>query len=125
MSRLPRLTGRQLIAALRKAGFHPIRVKGSHHFLRHPDGRCTVVPVHRGESIGPGLMSKIYEIARCRSANCETCCRGQRRLSSKAEKPGTRVCRVPLKPGQTAGIPGGLASEPSGRKRSAVLCAHV
>lgn len=27
--------------------------------MRHADGRCTVVPVHRGETIGPGLMSKI------------------------------------------------------------------
>lgn len=59
MTKLPRVTGRQIIAALRKAGFEVIRVKGSHHFLRHPDGRCTVVPVHRGEIIGPGLMSKI------------------------------------------------------------------
>jgi predicted RNA binding protein YcfA (HicA-like mRNA interferase family) len=27
--------------------------------LRHSDGRHTVVPVHRGETIGPGLMSQI------------------------------------------------------------------
>ena len=59
MTRLPRLTGRRVIAALRKAGFGVARVKGSHHFLEHPDGRCTVVPVHAGETIGPGLMSKI------------------------------------------------------------------
>ena len=26
---------------------------------RHPDGRCTVVPVHSGETIGPGLFNKI------------------------------------------------------------------
>jgi len=36
-----------------------IRVRGSHHFLRHPDGRRTVVPVHRGEMIGTGLLAKI------------------------------------------------------------------
>ena len=36
-----------------------IRIKGSHHFLQHPDGRSTVVPVHSGETLGPGLMSKI------------------------------------------------------------------
>jgi predicted RNA binding protein YcfA (HicA-like mRNA interferase family) len=59
MSRLPRPTGRQVMAALRKVGFEVIRVRGSHHFLRHSDGRCTVVPVHRGETIGPGLMAKI------------------------------------------------------------------
>jgi len=27
--------------------------------VSHPDGRRTVVPVHRGEVIGPGLMLKI------------------------------------------------------------------
>jgi len=59
MTRLPRITGQRLVAALRKAGFEVIRVKGSHHFLRHPDRRHTVVPVHRGETIGPGLMSQI------------------------------------------------------------------
>jgi predicted RNA binding protein YcfA (HicA-like mRNA interferase family) len=59
MTRLPRIKGQELVAALRRAGFEMLRVKGSHYFLRHPDGRCTVVPVHRGEVIGPGLMSKI------------------------------------------------------------------
>ncbi|MGB9754354.1 type II toxin-antitoxin system HicA family toxin [Roseiflexus castenholzii] len=44
---------------MRKAGFEVIRVKGSYHFLQHPDGQRTVVPVHRGETIGSGLMSKI------------------------------------------------------------------
>ena len=59
MTKLPRITGQQAIAALRKARFEVVRVRGSHHFLRHIDGRRTVVPVHRGEVIGPGLMSKI------------------------------------------------------------------
>ena len=59
MSKLPRLTGKELIAALRKAGFEVIRVRGSHHFLRHGDGRTTVVPAHSGEAIGPGLLNKI------------------------------------------------------------------
>lgn len=36
-----------------------MRIKGSHHFLRHADGRRTVIPVHRGEVIGAGLMLKI------------------------------------------------------------------
>jgi predicted RNA binding protein YcfA (HicA-like mRNA interferase family) len=59
MSRLPRLTGGQLIAALEKAGFAVIRVKGSHHRLRHADGRVTTVPVHGSETIGPGLLTRI------------------------------------------------------------------
>ncbi len=59
MARLPRLRGRQVIAALRQAGFAVIRVRGSHHFVRHADGRATVVPLHAGETIGPGLLSQI------------------------------------------------------------------
>ncbi|HEY6000853.1 MAG TPA: type II toxin-antitoxin system HicA family toxin [bacterium] len=59
MTTFPGLTGRRVIAALRKAGFKVVRSKGSHHFLQHPDGRATVVPVHSGETIGPGLLAKI------------------------------------------------------------------
>ena len=59
MTRQPRVSGKELIDVLRKVGFEVIRIKGSHHFLKHPDGRYTTVPVHRGETIGPGLMSKI------------------------------------------------------------------
>lgn len=59
MSRLPAVTGKQVIATLERAGFVIVRTRSSHHFLRHPDGRTTVVPVHAGETIGPGLMSKI------------------------------------------------------------------
>ena len=40
-----------------------LRVKGSHHFLRHVDGRATVVPVHAGETVGPGLFIKILRDA--------------------------------------------------------------
>jgi predicted RNA binding protein YcfA (HicA-like mRNA interferase family) len=59
MTKLPRITGKKVIAVLKKNGFEVIRIKGSHHFLKHPDGRSTVVAVHTGETIGSGLMSKI------------------------------------------------------------------
>lgn len=59
MSRLPSLTGRQLLTALERLGFEVIRIRSNHHYLRHPDGRATVIPVHRGETIGRGLLSKI------------------------------------------------------------------
>jgi predicted RNA binding protein YcfA (HicA-like mRNA interferase family) len=61
MPKLPRVRGRELVAALRRAGFEVIRTKGSHYFMRHPDGRCTVIPVHSGEIIGPGLLNKILK----------------------------------------------------------------
>ena len=59
MAKLPRLKGKELIAALKRAGFKVIRVKGSHHFLMSQDVRRTVVPVHGGEDIGVGLLAKI------------------------------------------------------------------
>ena len=59
MSTYTAVTGKALILALRKIGFEVLRIKRSHHFLRHPDGRTTVVPVHSGETLGPGLLSKI------------------------------------------------------------------
>lgn len=59
MSQRSAVTGRQVVTALEKAGFVALRTRSSHYFLRHPDGRTTVVPIHAGETIGPGLMSKI------------------------------------------------------------------
>jgi len=59
VSRPPAVSGPRLIKALRKLGFDVIRIRGSHHFLRHPDGRGTVVPVHRGETLGRGLLAQI------------------------------------------------------------------
>lgn len=61
MTRLPRPSGKDVIMALRKLGFEVVRIKGSHHFMRHQDGRATVVPVHRRDTIGPGLLSKILQ----------------------------------------------------------------
>ena len=29
--------------------------------MQHHDGRATVVPVHAGETIGPGLLAKILK----------------------------------------------------------------
>jgi predicted RNA binding protein YcfA (HicA-like mRNA interferase family) len=54
-----RVKGKDFVSALEKAGFEVTRTRGSHQFLRHSDGRATTVPVHAGETIGPGLLSKI------------------------------------------------------------------
>jgi predicted RNA binding protein YcfA (HicA-like mRNA interferase family) len=59
MSKLPSLTGSEIIRALQKIGFTVARVKGSHHIVIHSDGRRTVVPIHSGENIGAGLLSQI------------------------------------------------------------------
>jgi predicted RNA binding protein YcfA (HicA-like mRNA interferase family) len=57
--KLPQVTGKKLLAVLTVFGFEVVRVRGSHHFLRNPDGLTTVVPVHANETIGPGLLGKI------------------------------------------------------------------
>jgi predicted RNA binding protein YcfA (HicA-like mRNA interferase family) len=40
-------------------GFIVVRVNGSHHRLKHPDGRVTTVPVHKNEDLPKGLIHKI------------------------------------------------------------------
>ncbi len=59
MSRFSSLTGKEIISLLKKRGFIVERQRGSHVFMKHEDGRATVVPLHSGETIGPGLLSKI------------------------------------------------------------------
>jgi len=59
VSNFPSITGKHLIKSLKKIGFEVVRGKSSHNFLQHSDGRCTVVPVHQGETIGRGLLAQI------------------------------------------------------------------
>ena len=59
MTRLPRLKGKEVVRALQRAGFEIRRTRGSHVFTEHADGRVTTVPVHGGETLGPGLMRSI------------------------------------------------------------------
>jgi predicted RNA binding protein YcfA (HicA-like mRNA interferase family) len=59
--RLPAVTGQEVLQALKRAGFVPLRQKGSHIYIRHPDGRSTVVPVHKGSDIDRGLLRKIIK----------------------------------------------------------------
>jgi predicted RNA binding protein YcfA (HicA-like mRNA interferase family) len=46
------------------AGFVITRVKGSHQRLRHPDGRCTTVPVHAGQDVPRGTLRSVLQDAR-------------------------------------------------------------
>jgi predicted RNA binding protein YcfA (HicA-like mRNA interferase family) len=61
MPRRKRVTGQELIRALRKAGFAVVRIQGSHRpgAPGRSDGRVTTVPMHAGETIGPGLLGQI------------------------------------------------------------------
>jgi predicted RNA binding protein YcfA (HicA-like mRNA interferase family) len=48
-----------VIKALIRVGFQPVRQRGSHLFMKHPDGRSTVIPVHSGEELGRGILREI------------------------------------------------------------------
>ena len=45
---VPMLKPREVVAILQRLGFATVRQRGSHIQLRHPDGRATTVPMHRG-----------------------------------------------------------------------------
>jgi predicted RNA binding protein YcfA (HicA-like mRNA interferase family) len=55
------LKPRQVIAALQQLGFVEVRQRGSYKQFRHPDGRVTTVPDHKGRDISPGLLRQILE----------------------------------------------------------------
>ena len=63
MPKLPILTGDEVIKALTRIGFQSIRQNGSHLRLKLEDGRVVTVPVHRGKTVGKGLLLKILHDA--------------------------------------------------------------
>lgn len=56
---LPVISGKDFIRLLEKIGFKIIRINGSHHRMKHPDGRITTIPVHKNEPLPKGLLRKI------------------------------------------------------------------
>jgi len=59
LTKLSPVKSTQFIRMLESMGFQKVRQKGSHCFMRHADGRTTVVPLHKGEDISRGLLRKI------------------------------------------------------------------
>jgi len=59
MPSVPSVRGERLVRALERAGFKVARVAGSHHVMRHPDGRGTTVPVHAGKDVAKGTLRNI------------------------------------------------------------------
>ncbi len=64
MSKLKPVDAETVIKALEKIGFQPFRKHGSHLVMKHPDGRITVVPIHKGEDLGRGILRKIANDAK-------------------------------------------------------------
>ncbi len=59
MTRLAIISPENMERILLRLGFERKRQVGSHILFAHPDGRCTVVPFHKGEDLGRGLIRKI------------------------------------------------------------------
>ena len=56
MPSVPSVAGERVVRALQRAGFKVARVRGSHHIMRHPDGRGTTVP---GRDVAKGTLRGI------------------------------------------------------------------
>jgi predicted RNA binding protein YcfA (HicA-like mRNA interferase family) len=61
MPKAPVISGKELIKILERIGFMIVRINGSHHRLKHPDGRITTVPVHKNIDLPRGLLRKIIK----------------------------------------------------------------
>lgn len=59
MGTVPVLKPAEAAAILEALGFFETRQKGSHKQFRHPDGRGTTVPFHKGRDISPILLRQI------------------------------------------------------------------
>jgi predicted RNA binding protein YcfA (HicA-like mRNA interferase family) len=64
MARIPALRAREVIRALKQAGFVEDRQKGSHLVMRHPVTKAiTVIPVHAGKTLKRPLVHSILSDA--------------------------------------------------------------
>ena len=59
MGKYPILKPQDVVTILKAIGFIEVRQRGSHKQYRHPDGRCTTVPFHKGRDISSILLRQI------------------------------------------------------------------
>jgi len=59
MTRLPIVTFKTMEKTLFHLGFKVARSKGAHVFYRHPDGRTTTLPNHKGRDLSRPLIREI------------------------------------------------------------------
>lgn len=59
MTKLPIVDFRRMETLLLSVGFERTRQKGSHVFYRHPDGRTTTLPNHKGRDLSRPLLRSI------------------------------------------------------------------
>ena len=55
-----RVSGKDVVAALRRLGYDLIEVRGSHHYLRHPErGGLVTVSVHGTAPLKPKTLKSV------------------------------------------------------------------
>jgi predicted RNA binding protein YcfA (HicA-like mRNA interferase family) len=59
MGSIPVLRPAEVCRLLEGMGFTAVRQRGSHVQYRHPDGRGTTVPIHKGRDIAPTLLRQM------------------------------------------------------------------
>ena len=71
MAKLPRLTAREIIAVLERAGFSLARQSGSHMIYRNPAGKRATVPFHASKTLHPKVLKSILRDAELTVADLE------------------------------------------------------
>lgn len=61
MSKLQLIDAQTMEKLLFLLGFKKVRQKGSHAFYRHPDGRTTTLPHHKGRTLARPLIREILQ----------------------------------------------------------------
>jgi len=63
MTRLPRLTAREIISVLEKVGFTLARQSGSHMIFKNAAGKRATVPFHSAKTLHPKVLKSILSDA--------------------------------------------------------------
>jgi predicted RNA binding protein YcfA (HicA-like mRNA interferase family) len=63
MPKLPRLTARQIVAALEKVGFVLTRQSGSHMIFKNAADKRVTVPFHTSKILHPKILKSILRDA--------------------------------------------------------------
>lgn len=59
--KLPGVKAQELLRVLRKLGFTEHHRVGSHAQFKHPNGRRTTIPVHKGKDMKRGTLKAILK----------------------------------------------------------------
>lgn len=63
MTRLPRLTAREVVRVIEHEGFVLVRQSGSHKIFRNSEGTRITLPFHPGKILHPKVLKAILEDA--------------------------------------------------------------